>query len=190
MNAYKKYYLMRIGMTTLFGVLLGVLFLIARPYAVEVFDVLLIAMGLMTAVLNLPPCLYSLFHIKCRGEWIHLLISAAAIAFGVLLTLIRRDDVLMVLGIFSITLPIVRTLLVNEHKKRLKRELPLIFFGILMVIVSLMQVEETVFFICGVVALAISALYLLVSLITLRIRLAVLAALEAETQGEQDIQSK
>lgn len=190
MNAYKKYYLMRIGMTTLFGALLGALFLIARPYAVEVFDVLLIAMGLMTVALNLPSCLYSLFHIKCRGEWIHLMISAAAIAFGVMLTLIRRDDILMVLGIFSIALPIVRALLVTEHKKRLKRELPLIFFGVLMVVISLMQVEETVFFICGIAALAISALYLLISLITLRIRLSVLAELEKESEIAQDVQLK
>ena len=63
MNAYKKYYLMRIGMTTLFGAALGALLLIVRPYAVEVFDVLLIAMGLMTVVMNLPSCLYSLFHV-------------------------------------------------------------------------------------------------------------------------------
>lgn len=188
MNAYKKYYLMRIGMTTLFGALIGALFLIAQPYAVEVFDVLLIAMGLMTVVMNLPACLYSLFHVKCRGEWIHFLISAAAIAFGVLLMLIRRDNILLVLGIFSITLPIVRALLVNEHKKRLKRELPLILFGILMVVISLLQVEETVFFICGIAALAISAIYLLVSLITLRIRLLVLAELEQENEETQEKQ--
>ena len=179
---------MRIGMTTLFGALLGAAFLIAMPYAVEVFDVLLIAMGLMTVALNLPSCLYSLFHIKCRGEWIHLLISAAAIVFGVLLMLIRRDNVLLVLGVFSITLPIVRALLVNEHKKRLKREIPLILFGALMVVVSLMQVEETVFFICGIASLAISALYLLINLIILRIRLSVLAESEQEGQDVQKMQ--
>lgn len=190
MNAYKKYYLMRIGMTTLFGAALGALFLIVRPYAVEVFDVLLIAMGLMTVVMNLPSCLYSLFHVKCRGEWINLLISAVAIAFGVLLTLFRRDNVLMVLGIFSIVFPIVRTLLVSEHKKRLKRELPLIFFGLMMVGVSLMQVEETVFFICGIASFAISALYLLISLITLRIRLSVLAEMEQQDKETQQIQPK
>ena len=190
MNAYKKYYLMRIGMTTLFGAALGALLLIVRPYAVEVFDILLIAMGLMTVVMNLPSCLYSLFHVKCRGEWINLLISAMAIAFGVLLTLVRRDDVLMVLGVFSIVFPIVRTLLVNEHKKRLKRELPLIFFGLLMVGISFMQVEETVFFVCGIAALAISALYFLISLIILRIRLSVLAELEKKTEETQEVQPK
>ena len=115
--------------------------------------------------------------------------AIVAIVFGVLLMLVRRDNVLLVLGIFSITLPIVRTLLINEHKKRLKRELPLILFGVLMVVVSLMQVEETVFFICGIAALAISALYFLVSLIALRIRLSVLAELEKEYEDAQKEQS-
>ena len=190
MNAYKKYCLMRIIITTLFGAALGALFLIVQPYAAEIFDVLLIAMGLMTAVMNLPSCLYSLFHIKCRGEWIHFLISAAAILFGVMLMLIRRDEILLFLGIFSVMLPIVRVALINEHKKRLKRELPLILFGLLMVAISLMQVEETVFFICGIAALAMTGLYLIVSLVTLRIRLSLLAEMEQEeAQDETSHQS-
>ncbi|MBQ8356377.1 MAG: hypothetical protein IJX39_01055 [Clostridia bacterium] len=190
MNAYKKYYLMRIGMTTLFGVALGVLFLLAEPYAVEIFDILLIAVGLMTAVMNLPSCLYSLFHIRKRGEWISFVVSVAAVVFGVLLMLIRRDVILMVLGIFSVVFPIVRVVLVEEHKKRFKRELPMIFFGLFMVFVSLAQVEETVFFICGIAALIISALYLIVSLITLRIRLSVLAEYEREEKEREHTENQ
>ena len=190
MNAYKKYYLMRIGMTTLFGVALGVLFLLAEPYAVEIFDILLIAVGLMTAVMNLPSCLYSLFHIRKRGEWISFVVSVAAVVFGVHLMLIRRDVILMVLGIFSVVFPIVRVVLVEEHKKRFKRELPMIFFGLFMVFVSLAQVEETVFFICGIAALIISALYLIVSLITLRIRLSVLAEYEREEKEREHTENQ
>ena len=177
---------MRVIVTTLFGAALGVLLLAAQPYAVEIFDILLIAMGLMTAVMNLPSCLYSLLHIKRRGEWIHFLISALAIAFGVLLMLIRRDEILLVLGAFSILFPIVRVALVNEHKKRLKREVPLMLFGALMVAISLMQVEETVFFACGIIALALSALYLAVSLIVLRVRLSVLKELEQANEEKEN----
>ena len=53
---YRKYYLMRMILTALGGGLLGGLLLLAEPYAMEVFDVLLIAVGLMTVVLNLPAC--------------------------------------------------------------------------------------------------------------------------------------
>lgn len=185
MKAYKTYYLMRVGATTLFGVLLGVLFLLGEPYAVEVFDILLIAMGLMTVVMNAPAFIFSLFHIKRRGEWISLLISAVAIAFGVLLALIRRDVILLVLGIFSVVLPVVRVLLVTERKKRLKREIPMILFGLFMVFVSVTQLEELVFFICSMAAFGFADVYLIWGLITLRFRLAAIAEWEAEKEASK-----
>ena len=59
-----------------------------------------------------------------------------------------------------------------------------------MVAISLMQVEETVFFICGIAALAMTGLYLIVSLVTLRIRLSLLAEMEQEeAQDETSHQS-
>ena len=62
MKEFKKYYLMRVIITTLFGAVVGGLFLLAEPYAVEIFDVLLIAIGLITAVMNLPAFFFSLLH--------------------------------------------------------------------------------------------------------------------------------
>lgn len=185
MKQFKTYYLMRVGMTTLFGVLLGILFLIARPYATEIFDILLIAMGLMTAVMNLPSFLASLIHVRQRGEWITLVISAVSIVFGILLMLVRRDAILLILGIFSVLLPLVRILLVKERKKRIQRELPTVFLGLFMVFVSLAAFEDTVFTVCGIGAFVISALYLLWGLVTLRFRLAAIAEMEAEQEGRE-----
>lgn len=185
MKEFKKYYLMRVGVTTLFGALIGVLFLAGEPYAVEIFDILLIAMGLMTAVMNLPALCYSLFHVKQRGEWISLTVSAVAVVFGVLLMLIRRDVILLLLGIVSVALPILRICLVNEHKKRFKREIPMILFGLFMVFVSLMQVEELVFFICSMIAFGVSALYLLWGLLTLKPRLRAYAEWEEEQKAAE-----
>ena len=180
MKEFKKYYLMRVFITTLFGAIVGGLFLLAEPYAVEIFDVLLIAIGLMTAVMNLPAFFFSLLHVKKKGEWISLTVSTVAIVFGVLLTLVRRDEILLLLGVFSVAFPIFRVCLVAEHKKRLIREIPLILFGLLMVMVSVLQVEELVFFVCAMIAFGISALYLLWSLLTLKPRLNAYAAWEAE----------
>ena len=179
---------MRVAVTTLFGALVGGLFLLGEPYAVEIFDVLLIAIGLMTAVMNLPAFFFSLLHLKRKGEWISLTVSLIAIVFGVLLTLVRRDVILLVLGVFSVAFPILRVCLVAEHKKRLIREIPMMLFGILMVMVSVLQVEELVFFICAMIAFGISALYLLWSLLTLKPRLAAYAAWEAEQlAAEQEL---
>lgn len=182
-KAYKTYYLIRILLTALFGAALGGLLLLLEPYAAEIFDLLLIAVGLMTAVMNLPACLFSLFHIKCKGEWINFAVSLVAIGFGVLLMLVRRDSVLLVLGVFSVILPVVRVALVQERGKRFKRELPMILFGVLMVVISLLQVEETVFFVGGLVLLALSVLYLLWSLLVLRFRLAALSELLKEQEN-------
>ena len=182
-KAYKTYYLIRILLTALFGAALGGLLLLLEPYAAEIFDLLLIAVGLMTAVMNLPACLFSLFHIKCKGEWINFAVSLVAIGFGVLLMLVRRDSVLLVLGVFSVILPVVRVALVQERGKRFKRELPMILFGVLVVVISLLQVEETVFFVGGLVLLALSVLYLLWSLLVLRFRLAALSELLKEQEN-------
>ena len=173
---YRKYYLMRMILTALGGGLLGGLLLLAEPYAMEVFDVLLIAVGLMTVVLNLPAFCQSLVRIRAKGEWISLVISLVAILSGVLLMLVRRDGILLFLGVYSVVFPIVRMALVQEHKKRLKREIPMILFGVCMVLVSLAQVEESVFFIGGILILALTALYLLWSLVMLRFRLSAIAA--------------
>jgi hypothetical protein len=184
-KAYKKYYLIRIILTALFGAALGAVLLVLEPYAAEVFDILLIAVGLMTAVFNLPACLFSLLHVKRKGEWINLAVSLLAIGFGVLLMLVRRDSILLVLGIFSLVLPVVRTSLVQERWKHLKRELPMILFGALTVLISLLQVEETVFFVGGLVILGLSALYLLWSLVLLHFRLAAVREWIAEQEAAQ-----
>lgn len=172
MASFKKYYLIRIILTTLFGAALGVAFFVARSFADEVFDVLLIAMGLMMAVINLPPMLYSLFHIRKKGEWISFVISLAAVAFGAVFTLVQRDGLLLALGVYAVLMPTVRVLLVNDRKKQIKRELPGMIFGLFMVFVSLTELEELVFTVCGSAVLGISVLYLLWGLVTMKFRFA------------------
>jgi hypothetical protein len=173
MVSFKKYYLIRILLTALVTGAIGAAFLIAEPYADEIFDILLIAMGLLTVVMNLPAFVFSLFHVKPRGEWISLLISAVAIIFGVTVTLVQRDVLLLLLGIYSIVFPAVRILLVAERKRQLKRELPNILFGLFMVFVSLAEIESLIFTVCGFAVIGMAVLYLLWGLITMKFRFAV-----------------
>ncbi len=173
MVSFKKYYLIRILLTALVTGAIGAAFLIAEPYADEIFDILLIAMGLLTVVMNLPAFVFSLFHVKRRGEWISLLISAVAIIFGVTVTLVQRDVLLLVLGIYCIVFPAVRMFLVAERLKQLKRELPNILFGLFMVFVSLAEIESLIFTVCGFAVIGMAVLYLLWGLITMKFRFAV-----------------
>jgi len=113
MNPAKKYYLIRLVLTTLFGAVFGLFFFLMAPYASELFDVLVIAMGLLTAIFNLPGVFLALRHIRTRGEWINLLLSLGAVALGIALMLLQRSLLMVLLGIYSAVLPIVRILLVK-----------------------------------------------------------------------------
>ena len=172
MNEWKRYYLIRIILTTLFGVGIGAMLLVFRRYAVDAFDILLIAAGLLTAVINLPRAIASLIRLRQRGEWINFLLCAASIGFGVALMLLRRDGLLLVLGIFSIVLPALRIALVEHRGAQFKKELPVALFGLFMIFVSFAEMEETVFTVLGFSALIFSALYLLVGLLAMHWRFA------------------
>ena len=184
MKEWKRYYLIRILLTTLFLVGIGCLFLAFRRYAVDIFDILLIAMGLMTVVINLPRFLYSLLHVRYRGEWINLLLASASIVFGVLLMLLRRDGLLLVLGIFSVVLPAFRIALVEHRATQFKREMPPMLFGFFMIFVSLAEVEETVFTVLGISALGVALLYLVVGLLVMHWRFSIYQKNE-ETDSEE-----
>ena len=172
MKEWKRYYLIRIVLTTLFGMGLGAMFLVFRRYAVDAFDILLIAAGLLTVVINLPRAITSRVRVRERGEWINLCLCAASIGFGVALMLLRRDGLLLVLGIFSIVLPALRIALVEHRGAQFKKEMPVALFGIFMILVSFAEMEETVFTVLGFAALIFSALYLLVGLLAMHWRFA------------------
>ena len=172
MRSYKRFYITRMVLSLFTGVLIGVLFLIAKEYAGEVFDVLLIAVGLTTFALNFFLFFCSLLRIKQKGEWISLALSLAAMVLGVLLMLLRGDGILLALGAFTILLPLVRVLLVEDHKQCLKRETPKIVFGVLIIVISLIRAEELVFLIGAIAVFAASVLYFLWGMLSMRLRLA------------------
>ena len=87
MNKYKVYYFLRLIVSTLFGASLGLLLLWLSPYATEVFDILVIAMGLLTTVFNIPSLLIAVKNIKNKGEWMNFLMALSSIFLGLLLML-------------------------------------------------------------------------------------------------------
>ena len=158
MTTFKKYYLMRVIVSTLFGVLLGVLFLLTRPYAGDIVDVLIIALGLLTVLLNLLPLFWSLRHIREKGEWVYLLFALLGILLGVALMLLREKALLLIVGIFSVLLPIVRVLTAHMHKEQFRRELPRVLAGLVMIVIVVARAEELAFFITAIACFVVSAL--------------------------------
>ena len=168
MSEFKKYYLLRVVVSALFGVLLGVAFLLLRPYAGDIVDVLIIALGLLTVLLNLLPLFFSLYHIREKGEWLYLLFAVIGILLGVALMLLREKVLLLIVGVFSVLLPIVRVLTAHMHKEQFRRELPRVLAGLVMIVIVAARAEELAFFITAIACFALSAIYLLVRLLWLK----------------------
>ena len=166
MNRYKKYYIMRLIFSVLFGVGIGVLLILLAPYAREVFDILVIAMGLLTAVLNLPALLFALKRIRGRGEWLNLLMTLFSVLLGVALMLLQTEFLLLLLGIYSVVLPLLRIVLVENHMMRAKREIPRFLVGLIMVIIFVLDAETYVLWFGALLAFAISLIYLIYGLIS------------------------
>lgn len=165
MNPAKKYYLIRLVLTTLFGAVFGLFFFLMAPYASELFDVLVIAMGLLTAIFNLPGVFLALRHIRTRGEWINLLLSLGAVALGIALMLLQRSLLMVLLGIYSAVLPIVRILLVNDRKRQFRRELPTMIAGVTMIVIFLTETERLAVRIVSYTCFAVTAIYLISGLL-------------------------
>ena len=179
MKVYKKYYFMRLALCVLMGILIGIGFLVGKDYADEVFQILLIAVGLVTVVLNLPPFFFSLLHMRERGaaKWINLSLSAVAILLGVLLMMPwNLLWLLLLVGVFSVVMPVVRIILVAGRRGSVKREIPKLLFGIFIIFVFVTEGAKTLIFDVGAIAaFVLTGLFLVYQLATLKLRFAAVA---------------
>ena len=175
MRKLKAYYLLRVLLSAALLGGIGALILWSGAYAREVFDVLLIAMGLFGIVGNFPCFLLSLRAVisRTRWEWINLLLSVIGILLGASLMLLRRDSEIMpvLLLAYGAVLPLLRMLLISERGKQLRLELPKIFFGLFVLAVTFTESEDVMFLVLGFICIACAVLYLLIQLLTMRMRL-------------------
>lgn len=179
MHYLKRLYIIRYILTILFGVGLGLLFLFLRPYASDIFEILVIAMGLLTAVLNLPGVFLSLRHIKAPGAPITLGMSLGAVVLGCLLMFLQKSFLLILLAVYSIVFPLLRVLLVKNRKKQIVKELPVVISGLVMLLIFLTESENLVMLALSIFLFVLTAIYLVYGIFVIRYRF----ALPKETIG-------
>ena len=176
MRRLKLYYTLRVLLSAAALAGLGCLMLVMDAYAREVFDVLLIAMGIFGVIGNLPTLLLSLQAVTGRAlwKWISLSMSLVGMLLGVALILLQRDSAVMpvLLVLYSVVLPVCKIALVERKRKQFSLELPKVFCGLLVLIVTLTRSEDRVFYLMGVACVGIAVLYLLWRLLTRRAHLA------------------
>lgn len=176
MKALKIYCFLKILISALFGVGVGLLLLALAPYASELFEILVIAIGLLTLVMNIPALLLALKNIKARGEWVNLVIALLSITIGVLLMLLKSDFLLVLITLYAIVLPLVRVILAEQHAKQLRHEMLPFLTGLAVVVVFLAEAEALVLRYGAIAAFVISGIYFIHGLLVLRFRFAMLDA--------------
>jgi hypothetical protein len=167
MSDMKKYYLLRTVVSTFFGVGVGVLLLLLAPYGSELFDIFIIALGLLTAVINLPAAVLALRGIKKRNEQINFALALLSVLLGVALMLLQKDFLLLLLACYSLVLPIVRIVLAEYKRAQLRREWPPFFTGVAMLLVYLTEAESYLLTAGAVLSFVLSGLYLVFGLVML-----------------------
>lgn len=168
MKKYKAYYIMRLLVSVLCAAGFGVLLFFLTPYATEVFDVLVIALGLLTAVMNLPDLFISLRNIRRPGEPVNLALSLLAALLGVALMLLDTDYLLLLIAVYAVVLPLLRIALIDERLAQLRRELPRFFTGLVIVLIYLAGVEGYVLNAAALLVLVAALIYLLYGLVKMR----------------------
>ena len=164
MKRVKIYYVLRLLLSALFGVVLGMAILWADSYAVEVFDILFIALGVIAVLFNLPSFVLSVRAIakKKKWEWINLVIALVCMGFGVSFLLVLRTAPAFpfVLLSYIVIVPVARIILVSERVKQLFLELPKVMFGCFLLVVTATKSEDRMFLVLGISIMVLSALYL------------------------------
>ena len=164
MSRIRFYYLLRVLCSALAGVALGIFVLWADAYAVEVFDVLMIATGVLAVAFNLPVFVISLRAVagKEKWEWINLAVSAISIGFGVCFMLIPRTNPTLpvLLLLYVLLIPLAHIALVVDRAKQFRLELPKIFFGVLLLLATVNKSEDVMFLVLGGGLVVVSILYL------------------------------
>ncbi len=168
MSTAKKYFFMRVMISTLFGIGVGVLLLLLAPFGRELFDILVIAIGIFTLFINLPPLVVACRHIKRHAEWISLTVSLISCLLGIGFIFLTDGFLPWLFLLYSLILPIVRIVLVGQRKRQIKHELVHFVVGGFMLLVFYSRSESYILRYGGIAAFVIAGIYLVVGILSLR----------------------
>ena len=190
MKQTKIYHLIRVILAALIGIGCGAVMLWAEPYADEFFDILLVFIGLLGILFNVPQLLSSIAGIlkNKKWEWLSFLVSVLAILIGVAFLLLSRDEKIIppLLIAYALFLPILRISLVAQKAHQAKREAPKLPVVGLLLALCFFEIEDVLFKICGFALIGFSVLYLLYSLLVMKWRFEVLEEQLEEERTEEE----
>lgn len=148
---------------SLIGVLIGVL-LIAIPteFLIKLAFILL---GIITLISAIPELASGLVNLSSREGKLSLVFSLISIAVGILMIFWHNSLLMVILGVYFLVFPLVEIIVAHDRKAALKRELPRMILGVVLLIVGPARTLAFLFDVAGWVVLALTAIYAIASAI-------------------------
>ncbi|MBQ8433057.1 MAG: hypothetical protein IJX28_09265 [Clostridia bacterium] len=166
LNSSKRYVGGSVLLSTLLGVLAGVLLLCLN--AELLLTIVFVIMGIVTVCYQLPGITVGLMSFSTKEGKITLFFSALSAIIGFLMIFWHSQFLMFFLGAYLLVFPLLQILLSKEKKERLKTELPKIILGVVMLLIGPAGALGALFKIAGWAIILLSILYGIVVLLSLR----------------------
>jgi MFS family permease len=151
---------------SLIGVLIGVLFWVLNADAL--LRIVSVILGVITVISSIPDLIAGIAALPSRHGTVSFLIALVTAVLGFVLIFSHRTLILILLGVFLVVLPVLQLLLSKDRKRILRRTLPQILLGILLIVVGPAAILNVLFDIAGIVVLVLTAVYIVGMLLSLR----------------------
>lgn len=152
--------------TGIIGILIG-LFMFIIPVN-TLLKILFVVFGIMMLISGIPSLIHSLSNKNEAGSTLDTVISLISVILGVILIFWHNSVVMIVCGIYLLALPVIRIFMSDNKKLQLRRELPRMILGVVMIIAGPGTIIDLLLKISGGVIILLAVLYMIFALLSLK----------------------
>lgn len=150
----------------LLGTVLGILLLSLR--ADLLLKIMSVILGVITLLSAIPDLVSGLLSISTRHGAISFGIALITAVLGFVLIFSHETVMLILLGVFLLLLPLLQILFAKDKMRELRRALPQMLIGLVLILVGPAGILNILFDIAGICVLILTAIYALGMLLSLR----------------------
>ena len=146
------------------GIIFGILFALL---ASVIFDIILIVCGIFTLISAITQLVSAIkgFAEKQKIAVFDLIMAILTAAVGIMLVFYRNEIVMLVVGAYLLVFPLIRTLVARHKMQQLKRELPSMILGIVLMIVAPKALVGILGSVAGAIIIVLSVLYIVIGVL-------------------------
>lgn len=151
------------------GVAVGILLLIFSSHdewTETILHVSFIVLGALVVIVSIPSLIAGILSINTTYGRILTVFSAVSVILGILIIFLHNEFFKYIVAVYIIAVPVVSILISTEKRTvRLKRELPKIIIGIILLIIGFADMLSLLITIAGWVAIVFSIAYFVFGMI-------------------------